>query len=611
VPGIVGIITERPNGDGAEQQVGRLVRSMSHEPTFSRGTCSLPAQGCYLGWVNHPGSYADCNPIRSADGNVVIVFSGEHFSHSVCVNGNGGPPDGDRGSARELLRLYESKGERFVEELNGFFSGVVVDLRRQVILLFNDRFGVGRVYLHEGQDSLVFASEAKAVLSVRPDARALDPHGVGQFLGLGTLFNNRTLFSNVSLLPAGSCWSVGRPSNIGRRQYFHPRSWVEQPPLEARAFYSALRETMGKVLPSYFKASAPVGLSLTGGLDTRIVMAGMPQGSEGMPAYTYAGVYRDCFDVQVAREVAEACGQTHHVLGLNDDFFRDFGAHAERSVWLTDGALDLCGTHEVYFSRQARQLSPVRLTGNYGSEVLRSVSTFKFDPPSDVLFDRGMMPYVSEAGRSFAGVRAEHPVTFSAFKEVPWNLFGRLAAAQSQLTLRSPYMDNEVVRLMYQAPPNSRETNETSLRLIADLNPRLARIGTDMGYGGLSAAPVARVRQIYRYLLFKAEWYYNAGMPQWIARFEHMLPLRAFEPLFLGRHKIEHYRLWLRNQAKDYISDLLSDPKSASRPYLNRQGYQALVAWHQNGRRNCLNDINRTVTLELVQRLLIERSYES
>ena len=610
MPGIVGIITARPDADPAEQEVGRMVRTMLHEPSSAHGTCAFPESGCYLGWVVHPGSYADCNPVRSADGNVVMAFSGEHFSHGAGANGNGGPPAA-KGTARELVRLYESHGERFVEELNGFFSGVIVDLRRKVIFLFNDRFGVGRVYVHEGPDSLVFASEAKAVLSVRPDTRALDPHGVGQYLGLGAVFNNRTLFANVSLLPAGSCWNVARPSAIERKQYFHPASWAAQPHLEPKAFYAALRETMGKVLPSYFKASAPVGLSLTGGLDTRIVMAGIPPGGGRMPAYTYAGVYRDCFDVQVAREVAEACGQTHQVLGLNEDFFRDFGVHAERTVWLTDGSLDLCGTHEVYFSRQARQLSPVRLTGNYGSEVLRSVSTFKFDPPSDVLFDRGMAPYTSEAERTFAEVRAEHPVTFSAFKEVPWNLFGRLAAAQSQLTLRSPYMDNEVVRLMYQAPPNTRETNETSLRLIADLNPRLARIGTDMGYGGVSPAPVARVRQLYRYLLFKAEWYYNAGMPQWVARYEQMLPLRAFEPLFLGRHKIEHYRLWLRNQAKSYVSDLLADPKSASRPYLNRRGYDALVAWHHNGQRNCLNEINKTVTLELLQRLLIERSYES
>ena len=608
MPGIVGIITEQP--DAAMRK--RMSRGWSAPCSTSRRTrtarYSLPEQGCYLGWVGLPRTYADCNPISSADGQVVIVFAGEHFSHGS--NGNGRATAG-HGSAHDCCSLYEAKGERFVEDLNGFFSGVVVDRRRGAILLFNDRFGMGRVYCHEGKDTLTFASEAKAILSVRPDTRALDARGVAQFLGVGAAFNNRTLFANVSLLPAGSCWKVDRPSAIDRRQYFHPKTWTEQPRLEPGAFYGALRETMARVLPAYFRAAEPVGLSLTGGLDTRIVMAGMPVDGEQMPAYTYGGVYRDCFDIQVARQVADACGQSHHVLGLGPDFFKNFGTLADETVWLTDGSLDLCGTHEIYFSRLARELSGVRLTGNYGSEVLRSVSTFKFGSPSETLFDRELVSYANDESQAFAEVRAEHPVTFSAFKEVPWNLYGRLAAAQSQLVLRSPYMDNEVVSLMYQAPPNTRETNETSLRLIADLNPSLARIGTDMGYGGLSPAPVARMRQFYRYLLFKAEWYYNAGMPQWVARYERMLPLRAFEPLFLGRHKIDHYRLWFKSHAKDYVSDILADPKSASRPYLNAKGFAELVDCHHNGRRNCLGAINKTVTLELVQRRLIEHPYES
>jgi asparagine synthase (glutamine-hydrolysing) len=605
VPGIAGIFSEKPDSGRAEQQVQRMIRTMLHSRSYSHGTLSLPEQGCYLGWVTHPNTYADCNPIVSPDGDVVIIFSGEHFAHST--NGHGNTP----GRATELLGLYEKRGERFVEDLNGFFSGIVVDTRQKFVLLFNDRFGMGRVYCHEGQGELTFASEAKAILSVRPETRALDAQGLAQFLGVGTAFNNRTLFANVTLLPSGSCWKIDPALAIDRRQYFHPRAWTEQPRLEPRAFYNELRQTMSRVLPAYFRAAEPVGLSLTGGLDTRIVMAGMPVNGVRMPAYTYGGVYRDCFDIHVAREVAQACGQTHHVLGLGPDFFQNFGTLAEETVWLTDGSLDLCGTHEIYFSRLARGLSTVRLTGNYGSEVLRSVSTFKFGLPSETLFDRGVLKYTADASRAFAEVRAEHPVTFSAFKEVPWNLYGRFAAAQTQLVLRSPYMDNDVVALMYQAPPNTRETNETSLRLIADLNPTLARIGTDMGYGGLSPAPVARMRQFYRYLLFKAEWYYNAGMPQWVARYERMLPLRVFEPLFLGRHKIDHYRLWLQGQAKQFVSDILTDPKSASRSYLNRAGFAEVVDAHVSGRGNSLNAINKTVTLELVQRHLIERPYES
>jgi asparagine synthase (glutamine-hydrolysing) len=225
------------------------------------------------------------------------------------------------------------------------------------------------------------------------------------------------------------------------------------------------------------------------------------------------------------------------------------------------------------------------------------------------LFDGGVTAPTGEAKRAFAEIRSEHPVTFAAFREIPWNLFGRLAAAQTQLTLRSPYMDNELVALMYQAPPQTRETNETSRRLIADLNPRLAAIETDMGYGGTTPEPLATLRRLHRYVVFKAEWYYNMGMPQWLAPLDGTLPLTMWEPLFLGWHKIDHYRLWFRDQFKSYLTGMLTDERSRSRPYLNRSGYDDVVRAHVQGGRNSLNEVNKVVTLELIHRLLIERNY--
>ena len=82
-----------------------------------------------------------------------------------------------------------------------------------------------------------------------------------------------------------------------------------------------------------------------------------------------------------------------------------------------------------------------------------------------------------------------------------------------------------------------------------------------------------RCSRLHRYAQFKAEWYYNVGMPDWAARLDQALPLNLLEPLFLGSHKIDHYRLWFRDQLKPYICEVLSDDKSRSRPYLNRRSY--------------------------------------
>src|SRR5204863_5155592 len=134
----------------------------------------------------------DSNPIVSHARDVVLIFSGEHFAHP----GSNQPPSASgRSTAADLLALYEAKGQDFVLDLNGWFAGVLVDLHRKTVLLFNDRFGVHRTYYNEGEDSFAFSSEAKALLAVRPQTRQLDPRGLGHFLGYGTVFDNRTLFS--------------------------------------------------------------------------------------------------------------------------------------------------------------------------------------------------------------------------------------------------------------------------------------------------------------------------------------------------------------------------------------------------------------------------------
>jgi hypothetical protein len=164
---------------------------------------------------------------------------------------------------------------------------------------------------------------------------------------------------------------------------------------------------------------------------------------------------------------------------------------------------------------------------------------------------------------------------------------------------------------MYQAPPRLRRTNDVMVRLIYDLSPVLARIRTDMGYGADSSPGLGFLRHLHRYLLFKAEWYYGGGMPHCLARFDHNALAHWLERLFLGSHKIEHYRVWFRDQLFDYVQETLGDRRTASRPYLNRRSYAALVESHRRRSRNYVDEISKLVTLELIHQTLIECDYLS
>ena len=107
---------------------------------------------------------------------------------------------------------------------------------------------------------------------------------------------------------------------------------------------------------------------------------------------------------------------------------------------------------------------------------------------------------------------------------------------------------------------------------------------------------------------FKTDYAFDYGMPQWYARLDHSLlaPLHL-ERYFLGRHKFYHFRVWYRDQLSGYVKEILLDRRSLERPYLNGKFAEKMVLDHTCGRMNYTSDITNLLTLELLQRLMIDQ----
>lgn len=95
-------------------------------------------------------------------------------------------------------------------------------------------------------------------------------------------------------------------------------------------------------------------------------------------------------------------------------------------------------------------------------------------------------------------------------------------------------------------------------------------------------------------------------MPHWMARVDHWFAPLHFERLFLGRHKLIHFRYWYREALADYVRQMLLDPRTLSRPYLEPNAVQAVVNGHLKGERNYTNEIHKVLTLELIHRLFLD-----
>jgi asparagine synthase (glutamine-hydrolysing) len=605
MPGIVGLVTKLPR-ERAEAELSRMVEVLRHESFYVTGTWIDESLRLYVAWIEQEHSFSDGMPLRNETGEKVLVFSGEEFpepgtTRRLREQGHTLDLDG----CSYLVHLSE-EDVTFPAGLNGRFHGILADRMRRTVTLFNDRYGMHRIYYHEAKDAFYFAAEAKAILAVRPELRSADWRGLGEFVSCGCVLEDRTLFTGIGVLPCAAAWVFKEGAIERKRSYFSPREWENQAPMEPEPYYKEIREVFVRNLPRYFNGPGRIGLSLTGGLDTRTILAWHKPAPGSLPCYTFGGSYRDCRDVRVARQVAQACKQSHQVIPVAAEFLSRFFYYAERSVYLTDGCTSVNHAPDLYVNELARQIAPIRMTGNYGDQVLRHLCVFRPGAPTTGLFSPELLAQVAAASETYARIDRGHALTLAVFRQVPWHYHGLLALESSQLSMRTPYVDNELVRTLYRAPAATLTNNDLRVRLIGDGSPDLRKIRTDLGYAGSGGWLAAELsRRLHRFTM-SAEYAYDYGMPQWVARIDHQLSSLHLERIFLGRHKFTHFRVWYRDALSNYVREMLLDSRTLSRPYLQASAVKEIVQRHHKGDRNYTTAIHQILTLEYVHRLFLD-----
>src|SRR4030095_15496964 len=235
MPGIAGLISSQPS-DVCRRLVQQMLKAMHHEKHYVSGSHAVPELGVYAGWVAIEGSVSANQPVLSPRDDIALLSVGE-LSEPL--------------NARSLIGLYEQRGERFVADLNGLFGRLLLDRRRQRTLLFNDRYGMERIYFHESPAGFFFASEAKALLRILPELRGYDREGLAQFLQSGCTWGSTTLFRGIRSLPGASLWAI-TPRTCEKQRYFEPVTWEARPQISIQAFTDEFESMFTRVVSRYF-----------------------------------------------------------------------------------------------------------------------------------------------------------------------------------------------------------------------------------------------------------------------------------------------------------------------------------------------------------------------
>jgi len=174
--------------------------------------------------------------------------------------------------------------------------------------------------------------------------------------------------------------------------------------------------------------------------------------------------------------------------------------------------------------------------------------------------------------------------------------------------LRSPFLDNDLLEVVYRAPAELVRDSDLSLRLVSDGNPKLNGIPTDRGLVYPSTPLLTWADHFYQQFTFRAEYAYDYGMPQWLASADSTVKWMHLERLFLGRHKFYHFRLWYRDHFGALLRERLLDPRTLALPYLNRKAVESIVEGHISGRRNYTTELHKLLSLEVIQRRLVDQT---
>ncbi len=321
-------------------------------------------------------------PIYNESGRVGVVYNGEIYNHRELRREleAAGHRFATRSDTEVLVHLYEEHGDAFVERLDGMFAFALHDAARRRLLLARDPVGIKPLVYRWTGRHLVFGSEVKALLAHPEVAAALDPEALHLLLNVRFVPGPRTLFAGVRQVPPGHrlLFERGEP----RLERFHRWRFAEgggrAGRLSPEEAAEALRPALVRAVERQLVADVPVGVFLSGGLDSTSVVAAASRGGHrghgGRPLETFClgfGEPRDELDDAAA--VAAFFGTHHRATTLAPDAL----ALYPRIVYFAE-APKVNAAQGYYLSRFVREHATVALSGLGGDELFLGYDIYRY-----------------------------------------------------------------------------------------------------------------------------------------------------------------------------------------------------------------------------------------
>lgn len=333
-------------------------------------------------------------PIRLENDRAVMVLNGEIYNfRELRRELEQRHRFRTKGDVEAVLRLFAEDGIACVSRLNGMFAMAIWDRAEQTLHLARDRFGIKPLYYCREDGAVAFASEVSALLAGGfPRERTLDLAELRHYLATKHLSTSGSLLTGVRSVPPATVVTIARGAWYEHR-YWSPTS---SPSAHAADASSELPGVLAGAVARQLVADVPVGVFLSGGLDSSTVVA-LARQAGARPLRTFSVGFTDPGAIDerpAARRVAAWCGSEHHEVAMDANEVR---GDLERIAARLDGPLgDATAIPTWYMCRLAREHATVALSGEGADEVFGGYPRQRYDPLLDSIgaAGRGALPLI-------------------------------------------------------------------------------------------------------------------------------------------------------------------------------------------------------------------------